>query len=380
MSQDVVKDAAAHLATLQPELREAELARLQLLLARETPEDAREVPAPITTLADYLATPIPVPPVLVTPSIVVRGEVTATIGRAGKGKTTINVQRMMRWAAGLPLFDDLPDVLAPPDARPLRTLIIENEGSAGMFQEAMQKRLGARTFITEEQSKLVAEHLLIWGDGGWQGIKLDDPETFRTVQKGLEHWKPDIVLIEPFRGLWRGNENDSTEMSEIVDRFAELARDYQCGIVISHHERKSGTGEDGEGMSAARGSGVLEGYAAVMESFGGVKSRDQKELDWTKSRYYKAPPPIRMEYEEDSGVYRYIPPAKGLSEVLGLLAEAEGGLTVKGVAEELSEKERRVRDILNELVDDGQVRKSQSSGSGFVYRLVRDDAGEGLGF
>ena len=108
------------------------VARVKLLALQDVPEESFE--PPVTSLGEYLDTPIPIPPSLVWPTIVVRGEITATLGRAGKGKTTMNLNRILRWGCGRPLYDSFRDkegkpYLAPTD--PIKSLIIENEGLGG---------------------------------------------------------------------------------------------------------------------------------------------------------------------------------------------------------------------------------------------------------
>ena len=64
------------------------------------------------------------------------------------------------------------DVLAP--SAPLRTLVIENEGAPGMFHQQITTMVNAAGYLTDEDRKVVLENVLIWGDGGYSGLKLDD--------------------------------------------------------------------------------------------------------------------------------------------------------------------------------------------------------------
>jgi hypothetical protein len=116
--------------------------RAEMLAMNAVPEEAFE--PPVKTLGEYLDTPIEVPPSLVWPTVVVRREITTTLGRAGKGKTTLNLNRLMMWGCGRPLFEDFTathgDDKGKPfmdPAEPLKSLILENEGSAGMFHAKM---------------------------------------------------------------------------------------------------------------------------------------------------------------------------------------------------------------------------------------------------
>ena len=155
----------------------------------------------MTRLREYLAKPIPIPPSLVWPTIAVRGEVTTTLGRAGKGKTTLNLNRIYAWAAGRSLFPGWAnpegrDYLSPDG--PLKTLIAENEGNAAMFHQKMGLMLNQGP-LTDEEKELALDNLWVHGDGGYSGLKLDNDDGVRKLRSAIDKCRPDIVFIEPFR-------------------------------------------------------------------------------------------------------------------------------------------------------------------------------------
>lgn len=384
---DPVKLFAQHLSGLDSDDRDRAMRQVRMLSMNEAPDSAFE--PPIRTLGQYLNDPIEVPPVLVEPYIVVRGGMTCTIGRAGKGKTVMNLNRIMRWSAGLPMFDGWLDkdgnkLLAP--ERPLKTLVIENEGAGGLFHRQVGIMLNAEGYFTHEQRELVKENMLIWGDGGYSGLKLDDPAKLNGVRAGCEKWEPDIVFVEPFRGLWNGEENSATDMAVVVDALVEIAADFGCGVLLAHHERKSGAGEDGELMSAGRGSTVLEGAVTVMENFQSVKGGDFRELTWSKSRHGKAPNPVRMEWDPDSWWYNRISVDQMSENVLAALADQpDEPMTLRELMDETGEKESRMRTLLKNLESDGRVksmagRASGDGSSGKRYRLPSPDTNNSSGF
>src|SRR5438128_578510 len=202
---------AAYLSTLtEPKDRERAIAQAKMKAVKQAPDEAFQ--PPVTNLRDYLAKPIPIPPSLVWPTIVVRGEITTTLGRAGKGKTTMNLNRIFAFAAGRSLFPGWTDTdgqeyLKP--EKPLRTLIAENEGNAGMFHQKVGLLLHQGT-LTDGEKELALDNLFIHGDGGYSGMKLDNQEGVDKLRKAVDFCKPDIVFIEPFRSLWSGEENSST--------------------------------------------------------------------------------------------------------------------------------------------------------------------------
>lgn len=384
----VVSDFARHLASVTDEAERARLlARVKMLAVEQAPEEAFE--PPIRTLGQYLSDPIEVPPVLVEPYIVVRGGVNCTIGRAGKGKTVMNLNRLLRWSAGLPMFDGWHDadgnkLLVP--SKPLKILIIENEGAGGLFHRQVGIMLHAEDYLKPEERELARENILIWGDGGYSGLKLDDPTKLDTVRRGCEKWEPDIVFIEPFRGLWNGEENSATEMAVVVDAMVGIAADFDCGVLVAHHERKSGVGEDGELMSAGRGSTVLEGAVTVMENFQSIVNGRYRELTWSKSRHGKAPNPVRMEWDPAAWWYKWVTSSDREEAVIGALRDnADNPMTIKMLSTFMDETATRLYPIINGLVDSGRIKKVPSfSGpdgtTGPAYRLLTgDNDDEGFG-
>lgn len=382
-----VEAFAAYLAGITDQDERARaMARAKLLALNDAPKEAFK--APIRTAREYLDADIEIPPVLIHPFIAVRGGLNCSVGRAGKGKTVMNLNRMIRWSAGLPMFDGWTDkdgahVLAP-DA-PLKVLIVENEGAAGMFHRQFGQMITNEEYLSKEARELALDNCLIWGEGGYSHLKLDNDEKLNELRGGVEEWKPDMVFIEPFRSLWNGEENSSTEMNVVVDALVGIATDFDCGVWISHHEKKGGHGEDDK-MSAARGSSVLEGIVTVMENFESASGGDQRELSWSKSRYEVPPIPIRMKWNNDAKWYNYLPPAEMEAAILRVLQEnPDEAVGTTQLSEELDEPKSKLTPVLKEMCKDGKLKKMPSAQSadggttGYRYRLPTSDPDGGAG-
>lgn len=383
--------AALLAQTEDPTQRARLLKRAELLAMNAVPEEAFE--PPVKTLGEYLDTPIEVPPSLVWPTVVVRREITATLGRAGKGKTTYNLNRLMMWGCGKPLFDgftathgDDADKPYMEPSGPLKSLILENEGSAGMFHQKMGVMLyQCGNLLTDEDREAIRENVHVWGDGGYSGLKLDDEKGVAQLRRGIEKIEPQIVFIEPFRQLWRGEENSATDMAVVVDNILAMANDYDCAFILSHHERKGGA-QDDDLMSAGRGSTVLEGAVACMENFQSVKNGDYRECTWSKARYLQPPPPVRMEYDRDTGWYVHVAEDALDRSILEVLDIQDEPINQTGIVDILDEKPGRVSKALKRLTEEGRIARLGSvSGpggtTGYRYMAKSDDEeGGGLGF
>ncbi len=385
---DPVAEFGKYLAEITDETeRQRAISKAKILGAQAAPEEAFE--APIRTLGDFLATPVEVPPILISAgsdengkrAMLVRGGIHVTIGRAGKGKTVMNLNRILRWSAGQPMFPGWEDAhgeayMAPEE--PLKILVVENEGAGAMFHRQIGIMLNASgdggIGLSEPERTLARDNVLIWGEGGYSDMKLDDGKKLNKLRAGISEWEPDIVFIEPFRSLWTGDENSSTDMAIVVDALSNIAADFNCGVLFSHHMRKGGF-EGGEGydrMSDARGSGVLEGAVTFMENFDSVKAGEQREVSWSKSRYTRAPNPVRMEWVDDAWWYSWVPMSTLDDSILNAIRDTtEEAMSISDLQEVLQEPKTKLRERCKHLVDEGRLKTAPSQSSGYGSTGVR---------
>lgn len=375
MITEAERAAAEYLLSLPKEDRQEAAARIsQLVKAKAAPAEAKPR-IPVTRFADYREQELPVPPFLLPSGQLVRGELHALIARAGKGKTTLTMNRIIRWSAGLPLFDELAEDNTPIGG-PLKILMLQNEGVAYFMQEKLRDLAAANAGLTAEQSEYVDRNLFIWGDGGYSNFKVDKEGDLEILRRALEEVRPDVLTLEPFRGIWRGEENDSTAMEAVLDDLVAIAYEYQTAIMLGHHERKGGVGEDGEWMSASRGSGNLEGKVAAMENLRSIKDGEFTELSWSKRRYSTNKlAPVRMEFNHNTWRLSYVPEDQLVSEILAFMHEdAVAWYTTAEIVEALNESKATVWRRLKTLVDDGRIVKKKAEGGGDKFRLKTDDA------
>lgn len=378
--------------------REVE-ALAQLLAKQETDEDRQRIlkqvtlraasvtpdesigKAPITTLGDYLAQTIEVPPRLVEPALFVRGGIFCVTGAPGKGKTSFLLNCLVSWASGRPMFPGCSQLVP---SGPLRSLIIENEGAPGEFHRKVGIMVNKGP-LTETEQRLAKENVLVWGDGGYAGFKLDEQAYIEKLKKGVEEHKPDIVFIEPFHGLWSGEENSATEMRKVLDAMQDIATGHDLTIAIAHHDRKSGSYEDGDLMNVARGSGALAGAVTVMSHHRPAKDDQEREWSVSKSRHAPKPVPVRMIWDEPSQWYSWVSDESGETDVLQLLQDAQGDpCYVPDIAQQLGESQKWVRSRLKKLKEEGRIKTTASKPSpgggttGVGWRVVLSDADAGL--
>ena len=364
---------AAYLAGLPSDaMRQAAEQQKRMLVMAELPDEEVGKP-PVTALGDYLDNEIQLPPMLVEPGLVARGAISAMISRGGKGKTALSLNRLIRWSMGEPVFDELPDLMKP--VGPLKVLLIENEGAPGHFQKVLSTILTRNEFTTA-QIDMARENVHIWGDGGWSGLKVDDEKDLAMIDRAAGTTEADIIFIEPFRGLWKGEENSSTDMANVLDSLSGLANDHNAAVLITHHERKSGVEGNEDAMSAARGSGVLEAAAAVMERWKPVKAERQRELSWIKNRFEERPAEVRMEFERESWSYRLVQEDEAERDVLKMLGQfPDQYISLSEMSEDLDENYAKIRRVCQKLREDDRIREKRMDGK-LVYAHKGDNGND----
>lgn len=363
--------AAQYLAGIEnDDDRAAAAARINKLVQLERPTKEHKLHIPVAPFGEYREREFETPPFLLPHGQLVRGELHAMIARAGKGKTTLTMNRIVKWAAGLPLFEERADDQTPVDG-PLKVLMLQNEGVAFFMQE---KLAGLAESLGPEGNELVNENLYVWGDGGYSNFKVDKENDLALLRRAMETVNPDVLTLEPFRGIWRGEENDSTAMEAVLDDLVNVAYDYQAAVLLGHHERKSGAGDDGENMSRARGSGDFEGKVAVMEHLQSVKNGEYTEQYYSKRRYSTAFVPLmRMQFNHATWALEYVPEDQLADEILTLMNEdAASWYTVEELTEALNESRSRIDSRLKGLVDSERIIKRKAERGGFKYRLKVD--------
>lgn len=372
-----VIEYAEFVAGLTGDDRKASNQFVNQFVAANLPDDVVEAEAapPVTSLRDYVATEIETPPILVEPGLVVRGAITTMTSRGGKGKTTVSLNRLLRWSAGLPLFDAMPDVLAP--TGDLKVLMIENEGVAGHFQEVITKMLNGLPDAAREKA---LDNTLVWGDGGWSGLKIDREEDVKLIERACAIHKPDILFIEPFRGLWRGEENSATDMAVVMDELNRIANEYQLGVMLTHHETKASPESGQDPMNAARGSGVITDLSAVVERWKPVKGNRQRELEWTKTRFKQPPAPVRMEFELETWGFRLVEEDEHFRAIIeAFQVDPDAWWSINEIAEQIEESYDTTRRRLAKLHEErpDTVDRRSVPGQGISYRLKQTDSDHG---
>lgn len=82
-------------------------------------------------------------------------------------------------------------------------------------------------------------------------LRIDRPEDLGRLRSTLERLRPKLLVLDPYVRLQRVDENNSTEVSQVLGSLRRLSRSLSVAIALVHHARKGGADQAGQ---ALRGS------------------------------------------------------------------------------------------------------------------------------
>lgn len=97
-------------------------------------------------------------------------------------------------------------------------------------------------------------------------LNLMDAASLEAIGLELKRFNPELLVLDVFRRLFRGNVADSKETAEFLATLDKLRDTYGCAIVLVHHARK---GDSSEIQTRALGSINLTAWADVLIYTGG---------------------------------------------------------------------------------------------------------------
>lgn len=145
-------------------------------------------------------------------------------------------------------------------------------------------------------------------------LRLDSERDRARLRRTLEVHRPRLLLLDPLVRLHRIDENSASEMSALLGELRVLQREHALALVLVHHLRKNGAGQDGQ---ALRGSGDLHAWG---DSNLYLRRRDSRLRLSIEHRSAPAPEPCALELATE--------PAPHLR-----LVEAESAADPRGAAD-----------------------------------------------
>jgi archaellum biogenesis ATPase FlaH len=289
--------------------------------------------------------------------LVARGMLTLLAGREGEGKSLLATAL----AAGVTIGEDEAGMVCHRG----RALIVDAEN--GSYE--IHRRVHALG--------LSPEGLEVYETEGFD-LRSDLAE----LERVLERHRPDFLVLDSFRSLWGGKENDSGEAAAVLDPLRNLVRRFDAGTLMLHHSGKS-TGEYRGNSAIGASAEFVFKLAKVAED---PERRVRRYLETGKCR--PAPEPekrwLRLEVErgqvyvdradpfechEEEEDDRPVAPVREelRPQILGALATEPRSRADVARSVGREPKDRSVGRVLKELERDGAAERSEEG-----WRRVAD--------
>jgi hypothetical protein len=196
--------------------------------------------APLGTLrrcdVQRFLTTDPQPVEWIADGVIARGTLTLLAGREKEGKSLLAMALAARAACG-------GGQIAGIDVCAARALIVDAENGGGELHRRVRSLgLGVQHAARIEVYEAVAHDLR--SDLG-------------ELDALLDSIRPDLLVLDSWRSLWGGDENDSGEVARVLDPLRNMIRRYHAGAILIHHMRKGG-GYRGSSAIGASVENVIE--------------------------------------------------------------------------------------------------------------------------
>jgi AAA domain-containing protein len=181
-------------------------------------------------LADFLAHPYPkAEPLLGEPGAIYLavGTLFLVYGADGSAKSTWTVDGIAHLAAGR-------DWLGISVPRPVRFLVIENEGPPSLFQEKLAEKAA-----TWDEPATWQENVFVFA-GPWGEFSFANSDARDALNACCEENAIDVVTANPTLGLGVAGSGRPEETQQFVDWLVECGLKSSRAFWLLHHENKAG--------------------------------------------------------------------------------------------------------------------------------------------
>ncbi|NTW87762.1 MAG: AAA family ATPase [Desulfobulbaceae bacterium] len=144
-------------------------------------------------------------------------------------------------------------------SKPRKVFYLNGENSPGTMQDRL-RCLRDYFCIDHEEAELVRQNLLFAS----VGLPLPKPEAMKEMRGNLAEVRPDVLIIDPLKNFFSGEENSADDMRKFMGAVRELMAEFNLTVIIVHHTGKRPNEAD---IYTGRGSSVLGDDAEATASF-----------------------------------------------------------------------------------------------------------------
>ena len=217
---------------------------------------------------DFLTASFPYEPVIAD-RILAAGEKLLLIGPSEAGKSYLVMQWALEFATGGDIFGR--DV-----TRAFRTLLVQAEVMEGEYQDRFRRFVANYGDLNEKRLAIATT----------EAAKLNTPEGFTLLATMVADVKPEILIFDPLRAFFEGDENDSAIGEQFFQALATLQRAGAAPFTFIgvHHVRKPGSEFGDDSKYAVRGSGIWTDRPSTVLGLSANAAQTEWQLSYLKTR------------------------------------------------------------------------------------------------
>jgi 5S rRNA maturation endonuclease (ribonuclease M5) len=193
------------------------------------------------TLDEFIATKSDLPPALLgddVETILAAVGFLLLFGRGGRGKTTLSVDAVLHLASGI-------DWLGFHVERPLRILVIENEGPRELFRDKLERK-------RSHWPHPIAGAIFVYTEN-WGAFTLSDPQAIERLRAFIAQNQVDLVIGDPLDTLGVAGVGSPDEIRTFVALMVEAGLSRDVAFWLLHHPRKERTDDELDEAAGAWG-------------------------------------------------------------------------------------------------------------------------------
>lgn len=240
-------------------------------------------------LSDFQAQPVPKTPYICKPLLPLEGlMVVAAPSKTYKSFLAMNIAYEI--SEGLP-------VLGQWDTRGARkVLLIEQEIGPWRLQERLTKLDDERRGVYVKDNLWIASKDL--------QCTLDTDMGVRQIEQHIMDSKAEVVIFDPLQWFHSRDENDNSQMQQVMKVVYMLMEKHKFAAIIVHHMGKKSEFRDGRGSESMRGASVVMADCDTFVAVHRPNERLVKEitLDFTL-RSAENPPPLKLQFNDATGIF-----------------------------------------------------------------------------
>jgi RecA-family ATPase len=175
-------------------------------------------------------------------------------------------------------------------SRRVRTALVSREDSPSLTQRRINRLLCGN----QRYGRQLSSWMLVNTRRQLADFKVTTDEHLGQLIDELKAFRVEFVVLDVFRSLHDSDENDNTEVQQVLQRINRIQNECECAVALVHHINKVSSENIFKGL---RGASAIHGW---MEWGIGISVTNPQEED--KAKYIRK---LEFESKEDTAAAIY---------------------------------------------------------------------------